>query len=444
MEENNMKHDETGNGMSAGELSQALEAAIRSDDAVGLATLVAQEGALGQTFRRRSFAPVRSDDMRVTPLALAAWLGHPRCVEALLAAGVDVDENSPGFGDAHGWGTALWHAASGNSEREAQGNEDASVYAHAAAKMLLGKLACVDLLVEAGADVEGGVFGELISTPLMSAVGWSCEMMDLLVRHGARVEAVPACGRTVLIQGVFVQNEKLSYADNLSWIMERGARALIDCQDNEGNTALSWAANFSSAHVLSTLISAGAGLDIANAKGQSPLFRACSMNKLLHVQLLVEAGADIDSPDNEGRRPLFLAAETKSSLLSALLEKGADVSARSLDGRTSLHQACQAGIVENVEALLRAGAEVDARDGKGVTPLMVAAKHGRYEMIRLLVEKGADVIAVDAAGMSVWGHADSKDIVAMGYLCAMVDDCELRQMQAEAPLPTVAKRKTRL
>lgn len=444
MEEDRMKHDETGNGMAAGELSRSIEAAIRSDDAVGLATLVAQGGALGQTFRRRSSAPVRSDDMRVTPLALAAWLGHPRCVEALLAAGVDVDENSPGFGDPHGGGTALLYAASGNSEREEKSDEKASVYAHAAAKMLLGKLACVDLLVEAGADVEGGAFGELISTPLMSAVGWSREMMGLLLRHGARAEAVSACGRTALIQGVFEHKPNPSYADNLSWIMERGARALIDIQDENGDTALSWAANFSSERVLSTLILAGAGLDIANAKGESPLFTACRRNKLLHAQALMEAGADTDSPDHEGRRPLFLAAETKSSLLSVLLDKGADVSARSLDGRTSLHQACQAGIVDNVEVLLLAGAELDARDGAGVTPLMLAAKHGRYDMIRLLVEKGADVIAVDAAGMSVWAHADSKDIVAMGYLCAMVDDCELRQMQAEAPLPTAAKRKTRL
>jgi ankyrin repeat protein len=416
----------------AQELCRALEDALRSDDADGLAKLIAKGAPLDVSFSRRETQPTQTvDAMRLKPLALAAHLGHPKCVKALLDAGVDVNENSPGFGDGHGGGAALMHAASSNSEAGAESKWSRALHAEAVAKKLLGKLACVDLLVKAGADVEGGAFGKFLSTPLMSAVGWSSDMMDLLIQHGARVDAVSDCGRTVLIAGVFEHSLDQSYAENLSWILARGARSIIDVQDSDGNSALSWAAAYSGEEALRVLLAAGASVDLANDKGERPLLRACGMNNVAHAQALVEAGAYTENPDEEGRTPLLIAAENKSELLSALLAKGADLSARTRDGQTGLHRACLAGIIENAEALLKAGAEVDARDGAGVTPLMVAAKSSGLEMVKLLVEKGADVAAVDGAGKSVWQHASSKDVSAMQFLRAMIDDLELNHAVRE-------------
>lgn len=426
----------------AQDLYRALEDALRSDDANGVAKLIANGAPLDKSFSRsETQSTQRVGAVRLTPLALAAHLGHPSCVKALLDAGVDVNENSPGFGDGHGGGPALMHAASSNSEAGAQPNWSASLNAVAVAKKLLGKLACVDLLVAAGADVEGGAFGKLISTPLMSAVGWSRDMMDLLIQQGARVDAVSDCGRTVLIQGAFEHSPDPSYAENLSWILARGARSIIDVQDADGNSALSWAAAYSDEEALRVLLTAGASVDLANDKGERPLLRACRMNKDAQAQALVEAGAYTENADKEGCTPLMIASGKRSALLSALLANGADPSARARDGQTSLHRACIAGIIENAEALLQAGAEVDARDATGVTPLMVAAKSSGFEMVRLLIEKGADVAAVDEAGKSVWQHANSKDIRAIEFLRAIIDDHELRHTLSEMiPLKPAAKK----
>lgn len=430
----------------AEDLYLALEQALRSDDAHGLAELIAKGAPLNESFsRQESQSTQKVGVMKLKPLALAAHLGHPNCVKALLDAGVDVNENSPGFGDEHGGGPALMHAASSNnSEAGAQLKWNASLDAEAVAKKLLGKLACVDLLVAAGADVEGGAFGKFLSTPLMNAVGWSKDMLDLLIQHGARVDAVSDCGRTVLIEGAFQQSPDQSYAENLSWVLERGAQSIIDVQDQDGNSALSWAAAYSGEEVLGVLLAAGASVDLANNKGERPLLRACRMDKIAHAQALVEAGAYTENPDDEGRTPLLIAAEKKSELLSALLVNGADPYARTRDGQTGLHRACLAGIIENAEALLQAGAEVDARDEAGVTPLMVAAKSSGFEMVRLLVEKGADVAAIDKAGKSVWQHANSEDIFAMEFLRAMNADVDLRHTLSEMITPNATAKKSRL
>ncbi|HIE68866.1 MAG TPA: ankyrin repeat domain-containing protein, partial [Planctomycetes bacterium] len=56
-----------------------------------------------------------------------------------------------------------------------------------------------------------------------------------------------------------------------------------------------------------------------------------------------------------------------------LLDKGAEVSAKSADGNTPLHAAAFFGRVKVVELLIEAGAEIDAKADGGDTPLDAAA-----------------------------------------------------------------------
>ena len=90
-----------------------------------------------------------------------------------------------------------------------------------------------------------------------------------------------------------------------------------------------------------------------------------------------------------------------ASLVEVLLERGADVNARSAPGKRPLHVAEARNSPELVALLLRHGAPVDSPDGGGVTPLMHAAALGHRDMVALLLRSGADPNRRDRAGRTV-------------------------------------------
>ena len=63
-----------------------------------------------------------------------------------------------------------------------------------------------------------------------------------------------------------------------------------------------------------------------------------------------------------------------------------------------MYMAASLGDLERVKALLENGAEVNARDMDGLTVLHHAASDGRIDIVRLLIERGADVNAMDEEG----------------------------------------------
>ena len=97
----------------------------------------------------------------------------------------------------------------------------------------------------------------------------------------------------------------------------------------------------------------------------------------------------IATPSEEIGRP------TTSTLISALLAKGADVNARSAEGKTALLLAAEKGRDETVRTLLESGAEVDAADAAGQTALERAAREGHRDVVADLRRAGADVSRTD-------------------------------------------------
>jgi len=71
-----------------------------------------------------------------------------------------------------------------------------------------------------------------------------------------------------------------------------------------------------------------------------------------------------------------------------LLDKGAEVNAKSSLDITPLHEAAQNGNKRIVEMLLAHGASINAVDGKGWTPLIRAQKWGHAEVVEFLRQKG--------------------------------------------------------
>lgn len=132
------------------------------------------------------------------------------------------------------------------------------------------------------------------------------EMVQLLLRAGADVNAEDPGGRTVLMM---IGEEATS---DLVWdLVNAGAR--VDHKDHEGNTPLIEAAGINNISVLTTLLDSGAQVTEKNDDGETPLMMAAAAGLVNNVRTLVLAGADINQRDERGKSALSLAVENNQS-----------------------------------------------------------------------------------------------------------------------------------
>jgi len=87
----------------------------------------------------------------------------------------------------------------------------------------------------------------------------------------------------------------------------------LNIQDDNGWTALHFAAQYQSVSAVKTLIKFGAEVDLKNNNGNTPLYRAvfCFKEDLGVVKLLLDHGANPDLENKRGESPRSLAADVQ-------------------------------------------------------------------------------------------------------------------------------------
>ncbi len=112
------------------------------------------------------------------------------------------------------------------------------------------------------------------------------------------------------------------------------------------------------------------------------------------VQWLAQHGFDANAPDRPGQyrdTPLILAARRgEAAVVDELLQAGAAVNSRNMDGTNALWAACVADRFDIAERLLAHGAAIDNQNDNGATVLMYAASNGKEAWVRFLLQAGAD------------------------------------------------------
>jgi uncharacterized protein len=146
---------------------------------------------------------------------------------------------------------------------------------------------------------------------------------------------------------------------------------------------------------------------VAAAKARLDVFEAAALGRADRVRELLAADpglARAQSPDGFTalHLPAFFGGPGTADAARALIDAGADVSARSENSFwvLPLHSAASGGHAEIVEILLAAGAEPDPRQRHGWTPLHAAAQNGDLRSVDALLAAGADPTLTNDDGRS--------------------------------------------
>jgi len=170
--------------------------------------------------------------------------------------------------------------------------------------------------------------------------------------------------------------------------------------------------------------------------GVTPLQDAASRGQVEVVSLLLDRGAEVNARSGEGYTPLHYAASNGHLQVCELfLARGAEVNSNNNDGKTPLHYAASHGYREICELLLAKGAEVNAQDAKGNSPLHNAAYWGQQPVCALLLANGAGVNLQNQSGSTPLHFAAAQGhLEAVKLLLENGADAGLKNQEGKSPL----------
>jgi ankyrin repeat protein len=292
------------------------------------------------------------------------------------------------------------------------------------------KVGDVDLtrvLLEAGADPDSANQDGQTALMLASSVGAPKEVAELLIRHGANVNAVEAFrGQTALMWAAAGNHPELvevlvAHGANVNvrakyddWPRQMTSEPRAQFRQTGGLTALLYAARAGCYRCAVALVKGGADVNQPNPDGITPLLNALNNRSYDMAMLLLDKGANPGAWDMTGRTPLYVAVDMNSfkggannfgdpadpdpaskatamDVVNRLLKMGVDpnhqltrmrpngagrgrFSDYMLRGGTAPLMVAAAGYdAEAIKALLAHGAEVDLPNVFRITPLMAAA-----------------------------------------------------------------------
>ena len=164
--------------------------------------------------------------------------------------------------------------------------------------------------------------------------------------------------------------------------------------------------------------------------GFTSLHYAAQFGHVTTIEMLLDVsmeGSDqlLNAKDKSDWTPLMVAsAYGHKDATATLLERNADVSAISVEGRTALHWACAKGMDNILILLVNAGADVNVTDSSGWTALHCAMFHGHVETAcQLVAIHNADLDLQDRIGKTAESYTNPESWQAL--------KTELEKMQAK-------------
>ena len=164
------------------------------------------------------------------------------------------------------------------------------------------------------------------------------------------------------------------------------------------------------------------------AKRDKDFLILCASGTAQQVQSAINCGANIkmflkefdfqdwnnQTHSSAGWTPLIAAAvfNSNTEVMTVLVNNGANVNTRDLDGSTVLMRAVQSSNnPEIITTLIKNRAEINTKDMNGQTALMWAVQYSKNpEVITTLIKNGAEVNAKDIRGWTTLRFTNNPDI----------------------------------
>ncbi|KAK4083643.1 uncharacterized protein Triagg1_1305 [Trichoderma aggressivum f. europaeum] len=279
------------------------------------------------------------------------------------------------------------------------------------------------VLLAAGADPN--VRTDKGNTPMHIANPEKPQLLDMLVEHGADVNAVNAWGRTPLLEIITnmgtssVFNQLKPDVHTFNKLVDLGAD--VHATDQNGDNlfhhimgSIGFLSDKEFLPLIRQLANSGVDLNRRNGKGHPPLWKynhpapTDSDEELLRV--LVEAGMDINACDEErGETILWVLGrrfEKNLNPMKMFIRLGADPKVSARDGRTLLHDAAK----EQQDAgwfryLVSVGTDPEVLDTRGDTLIHSVLRStcedkNLPEIMQVLVDAGVAPLAKNTTGQT--------------------------------------------
>jgi ankyrin repeat protein len=270
------------------------------------------------------------------------------------------------------------------------------------------KTEMVRLLLSRGAKVDArGMMGR--TALIWAALEDDTETVRILLEAGANVNAIPNRNHYTALSGAaFGGNLQLARL-----LLDRGAR--LDPGSGQ-MTALGAAAWGNNPGMVQLLLERGAAPETHGETGRTALHFAAINDSPVTLRMLLAKGANPEARSDDGETALLVAASLGSTEgIRLLLERGVNVEARmsgdaaGRGGASALWLAARNHDSGKVRQLLDAGADVNAKSSDGRTPLMAAAcsaaesaasMKAKQIIVRWLIVRGANATAAAKNGDS--------------------------------------------
>ena len=235
-----------------------------------------------------------------------------------------------------------------------------------------------------------GFFDEENSTPLHAAIdGGHTKVVEVLLMHGAN-----PVGNKELQVPPFLMACSQGRLEVIEMIVNHCHFSdIISCRDMYGQSCLHFCTHpLNSSQIISFLISKGADVNAVDNKGQTPLIFSTIIGYNQGIPALLERGADVFIKDVDGNNAMQHALMHKrKKILELFLElpmAGDLALSVNNKGQSSIHTALTLGLSDlanPIVDLIKHNVN-NIKDGKGNNCLHLAAKGGNWKAITILLD----------------------------------------------------------
>jgi ankyrin repeat protein len=239
--------------------------------------------------------------------------------------------------------------------------------------------------------------------------------VERLIEYGINIEERhKASGRNALLVAAHCGKE-----DIIELLIRHNAR--LDVTDGSGWTALHLAASRGHCGVINLIMAESDISEVSNYQGRTAVRVAIDRGQHEALQMLLMHKAKVNTRAENQMTTLHAAAKQgDAEMVHMLVSNGADIEAKDATTMSALHYACEAGHVEAIAVLLAHKANIEAAGRDRKTPLICAAEAGRAQAVEFLLKskQKASTSGMDDAGMTAlhWaaynGHEETVNILS--------------------------------